>query len=165
MIPRPLLDKGNVRESHLTLARVLEAFPPIWSFVPLLWFGCTSSDWGSNKPPGTTLRKTILGWPLEFCQRRRGYVCPKRSSSLLRQAWVFQNWPRWVVRSLFGCLNIKPLVPRRSISTWLFLPTPIPFFPCWPIWLWIYPNWLLPQKQGRIVQGPPEFCSGCRGSP
>jgi hypothetical protein len=28
MIPRPLLDKGSVRESHLTLARVLEAFPP-----------------------------------------------------------------------------------------------------------------------------------------
>ncbi len=28
MIPRPSLDKGSVRESHLTLARVLEAFPP-----------------------------------------------------------------------------------------------------------------------------------------
>jgi hypothetical protein len=28
MIFRPSLDKGNVRESHLTLARVLEAFPP-----------------------------------------------------------------------------------------------------------------------------------------
>jgi hypothetical protein len=44
MIPRPLLNKGSVREPHLTLACVLEAFPPIWSFVPLLWFDYTSSD-------------------------------------------------------------------------------------------------------------------------
>jgi hypothetical protein len=28
MIPRPSLDKRSVRESHLTLAHVLEAFPP-----------------------------------------------------------------------------------------------------------------------------------------
>jgi len=28
IIPRPPLDKGRVRESHLTLAHVLEAFPP-----------------------------------------------------------------------------------------------------------------------------------------
>jgi hypothetical protein len=27
MIVRPPLDKGSVKESHLTLARVLEAFP------------------------------------------------------------------------------------------------------------------------------------------
>jgi hypothetical protein len=32
MIPWPPLDKGSVRESHLTLARVLEAFPPQMKF-------------------------------------------------------------------------------------------------------------------------------------
>ncbi len=39
MIPTPPLDKGNVRESHLTLARVLEAFPPQMKFrtTPLIW--------------------------------------------------------------------------------------------------------------------------------
>jgi hypothetical protein len=39
MIPRPPLDKGSVRESHLTLARVLEAFPPQMKFhtTPLIW--------------------------------------------------------------------------------------------------------------------------------
>jgi len=36
MIPGLLLDKGSVRESHLALAHVLEAFPPRWSFVPFL---------------------------------------------------------------------------------------------------------------------------------
>jgi hypothetical protein len=38
MIPRPSLDKGSVRESHLTLARVLEAFPPQMKFrtTPLI---------------------------------------------------------------------------------------------------------------------------------
>jgi hypothetical protein len=39
MIPRPPLDKGSVRESHLTLAHVLEAFPPQMKFhtTPLIW--------------------------------------------------------------------------------------------------------------------------------
>jgi hypothetical protein len=39
MIPRPPLHKGNVRESHLTLARVLEAFPPQMKFhtTPIIW--------------------------------------------------------------------------------------------------------------------------------
>ncbi len=39
MIPRPLLDKGSVRKSHLTLARVLEAFPPQMKFHTtfLIW--------------------------------------------------------------------------------------------------------------------------------
>jgi hypothetical protein len=39
MIPRPPLDKGSVRESHLTLARVLEAFPPQMKFriTLLIW--------------------------------------------------------------------------------------------------------------------------------
>jgi hypothetical protein len=38
MIPRPPLDKGSVRESHLTLARVLEAFSPQMKFrtTPLI---------------------------------------------------------------------------------------------------------------------------------
>jgi hypothetical protein len=39
MIPRPSLNKVNVKESHLTLARVLEAFPPQMKFrtTPLIW--------------------------------------------------------------------------------------------------------------------------------
>ncbi len=39
MIPRLSLDKGNARESHLTLARVLEAFAPQMKFhtTPLIW--------------------------------------------------------------------------------------------------------------------------------
>jgi hypothetical protein len=39
MIPRPLLDKGSVRESHLTLAYVLETLPPQMKFrtTPLIW--------------------------------------------------------------------------------------------------------------------------------
>jgi hypothetical protein len=39
MIPRPPLDKGSVKESHLTLARVLETFPPQMKFhtTPLIW--------------------------------------------------------------------------------------------------------------------------------
>lgn len=38
MILRPLLDKGNVRESHLTLSRVLEAFPHMnFGTTPLIW--------------------------------------------------------------------------------------------------------------------------------
>jgi hypothetical protein len=39
MIPRPLLDKGSLRESHLTLARVLEVFPPQMKFhtTLLIW--------------------------------------------------------------------------------------------------------------------------------
>jgi hypothetical protein len=39
MILRPPLDKGSVRKSHLTLARVLEAFPPQMKFrtTPLIW--------------------------------------------------------------------------------------------------------------------------------
>jgi hypothetical protein len=36
MIPRPPLDKGSVRESHLTLAHVLEAFPPQMKFCTIL---------------------------------------------------------------------------------------------------------------------------------
>ncbi len=38
MIPRPLLDKGSVKESHLTLAHVLETFPPQMKFrtTPLI---------------------------------------------------------------------------------------------------------------------------------
>ncbi len=39
MIPRPPLNKGSVRESHLTLAHVLEAFPPQMKFhtTPMIW--------------------------------------------------------------------------------------------------------------------------------
>ncbi len=39
MIPRSPLDKGSVRESHLTLARVLEAFSPQMKFctISLIW--------------------------------------------------------------------------------------------------------------------------------
>ncbi len=39
MILRPLLDKGSVRKSHLTLACVLEVFPPQMKFCtsPLIW--------------------------------------------------------------------------------------------------------------------------------
>jgi hypothetical protein len=39
MIPSPPLDKGSVRESHLTLAHVLEAFSPQMKFrtTPLIW--------------------------------------------------------------------------------------------------------------------------------
>jgi hypothetical protein len=29
--------------------------------------------------------------------------------------------------------------------------------------LWIYPNWFLPQKQGRIIRRSPELCSSCLG--
>ncbi len=39
MIPKSLLNKGSVRESHLALARVLETFPPQMKFctTPLMW--------------------------------------------------------------------------------------------------------------------------------
>ncbi len=38
MIPRPLLEKGSVKESHFTFARILIAFPPQMKFciTPLI---------------------------------------------------------------------------------------------------------------------------------
>ncbi len=129
MIPRPPLDKRSVRESHLTLACVLEAFPPYE-------VSYHSSNLVAHPRIGVPACHHVPHWGKQYLVGNQNFVGKREVTIaqaiifLFRTSMSFQNWPRWVAGSLFGCLSIEPLVPWGSILTWLLVPTPIPFCPC-----------------------------------
>jgi hypothetical protein len=82
MIPRPPHEKGSVKESHLTFARVLDVFPPQMKLhiTPIIWLHILGL--GFQQVASTTWMKAGPIWLLGFCLGRRGCNYPKRSFCL-----------------------------------------------------------------------------------